>query len=106
MKNILLVALLGLLVSGCATSRDVRRADGWMTHVVRCGGPFLNMGHCIEKAGEICGGRSYTVLNAQGGELPKDPNAIPTGGLPAMPDSMDKFKTDFTADRRLYIKCH
>jgi hypothetical protein len=46
------------------------------------------------------------VLNTQGGELPKDPNAIPTGGLPAMPDSFDKFKAEFNAKRLLYIKCN
>jgi len=102
----LLPAMLAVLVAGCATSRDVRSADGWMTHVVSCGGPILNMGHCIEKAGEICGARSYTVLNAQGGEVPKDPNTIPTGGLPDIPKSMDKVKTDFSAARTLYIKCH
>ena len=106
MQLTLLPALLALLLVGCATSRDVRRADGWVTHVVSCGGPLLNLGHCQEKAGEVCGGRGYTVLNVQGGELPKDPNAIPSGGLPDIPESMDKFKTDFTAERKLYIKCH
>lgn len=91
-------------VSGCATSRDVRLADGWMAHVVSCGGPLLNMGHCLEKAGEICGGRGYVVLNKEGAELPSSANAIPTGGLPDLSGAMSSLE-DYSK-RKLFIKCH
>jgi hypothetical protein len=93
-----------MLVAGCATSRDVRLADGWVTHVVSCGGPLLNMGHCQEKAGAICRGRGYTVLNSQGGELPASPNAMPTGGAPDLPKSLGAMM-DYP-QRKLFIRCN
>lgn len=101
--SLILLATMTTLGTGCATSRDVRRADGWMTHVVSCGGPLLNMGHCLEKAGDICGGRGYDVLDKVGGQLPDSPNAMPTGGLPDFPKSMERLN-DYP-ERKLYIKC-
>lgn len=103
-KTLMLMLALATLVAGCSTSRDVRRADGWMTHVVSCGGPLLNMGHCLEKAGEVCRGYGYTILNQEGGELPASPDAMPTGGLPDVPKSMSGL-TRFQS-RQLYIRCN
>ena len=108
MKKALLMLMLLLppllvLVTGCATSRDVRLADGWKAYVVSCGGPMLNMGHCVEKAGEICLGRGYRVVNHLGEPLP-EANAMPTGGLPDIPKSMQALK-DFP-ERKLFIKCN
>ncbi|NTV95251.1 MAG: hypothetical protein HGA75_07500 [Thiobacillus sp.] len=103
-NRILVPILLAMLLSACATSRDVTRADGWKTHVVSCGGPLLNMGHCLEKAGAICRGYGYTILNKEGGELPASPDAIPTGGLPDMPKSASDL-TNFQG-RTLYIRCN
>jgi hypothetical protein len=106
-REVLLLASMALLatqIAGCATWRSVRQADGWTTYVVSCGGPFLNMGHCLERAGGICRGRGYTILNKSGGELPASPNAIPTGGLPDIPQS----KADMQAyqERKLFIRCN
>lgn len=100
--SLIVLAVMTMAAAGCATSRDVRRADGWMTHVVSCGGPLLNMGHCLEKAGDVCGGRGYDVLNKVGGDLP-DANAIPTGGLPDFAQAMEGVKE--YPERKLYIKC-
>lgn len=103
LRKLLFPFILALPLAGCSTSRDVRLADGWMTHVISCGGPLLNMGHCQEKAGDVCGGRGYRVLNHTGGELPGTANAIPTGGLPDMPESLslDEYQA-----RKLFIKCN
>lgn len=103
-RNLMLLLALAMTVSGCATSRDVRLADGWMAHVVSCGGPLLNMGHCLEKAGEICGGRGYVVLNKEGAELPSSANAIPTGGLPDLSGAMTNLE-DYPK-RKLFIRCN
>ena len=74
-----------------------------MAHVVSCGGPFLNMGHCIEKAGDLCRARGFDILNHEGGDLPKDARQIPTGGLPDIPKSSEAFEN--YPNRRLFIKC-
>jgi len=103
-KKILFCLIVALIVSGCASSRSVRQADGWQNHVVGCGGPLLNMGHCLEKAGDICGGYGYTILNKAGGELPASATAIPTGGGPDLPGSWSEL-TDFQ-ERKLLIRCN
>lgn len=98
------IVLLAVLVGGCASSREVRRADGWKTYVVSCGGPFLNMGHCLEKAGDICRGYGYTVLDKAGGTLPASADALPTGGWPDMPGSAADLTHIQT--RKLYVRCN
>lgn len=96
--------LIAMLLAACASSYEVTRADGWKTHVVSCGGPFLNMGNCIEKAGEICRGYGYTVLDKAGGELPASPDAMPTGGWPDIPASAADL--GHYHGRKLYIRCN
>lgn len=103
MNRIFAFALLAALVAGCATSREVRLADGWQTHVVSCGGPLLNMGHCLEKAGAICRGYGYTIINQAGGEIPPT-GAIPTGGLPDVPKAAADL--GHYPSRKLYIRCN
>lgn len=98
------LAILALSLTGCAVSREVRTADGWINHVVSCGGPFLNMGHCQERAGRICAGRGYHVLNKAGGELPDTPHAMPTGGTPDIPASFSQL-TEYP-ERKLLIRCN
>lgn len=82
MRSLSSLVMLAMLLAGCASSRDVRLADGWMAHVVSCGGPLLNMGHCVEKAGAVCGGRGYRILNATGGNCPPPPTPSPRGPAP------------------------
>jgi hypothetical protein len=103
-KTLLILTGLAVLLAGCASSREVRRADGWLTHVVDCSLPLLNFGHCLEKAGEVCRGYGYTILNQAGGVPPAAPDAMPTGGLPGLPKSFSDL-TDFQA-RKLYIRCN
>lgn len=83
MKVAGLLSLLMLpgLLAGCASERKVYLPSGAVAHVIECGGPALNFGHCVEKAGDICRGMGYTVLNQQGGQVPSDPASMPTGGL-------------------------
>ena len=105
MTRIPLIALLLLaLLQGCATSRNVRTAEGWQTTVISCGGPLLNMGHCLEEAGNVCRGRGYRILNHSGGDLPASPEAIPSGGLPTVPLSRDEWSR--YNKRQLYIQCN
>lgn len=103
---LLLTTLLVLpWLTGCASSRDFRQADGWMTHVISCGGPFLDMGHCLEKAGEVCRGRGYQVLNSAGDSVPDPALAVvPGGGMPNVPLSYSALTR--YPKRKLHIKCN
>jgi hypothetical protein len=97
------MAVTVMFLAGCATSREVRQPDGWQSHVISCGGPFLNMGHCIEKAGEVCGGYGYTIINREGDAQPAAAKSIPSGGGPDVP-AMSGLK-DYQ-ERKLYIRCN
>lgn len=93
-----------LFLAGCATSREVRQADGWQSHVISCGGPLLNMGHCLEKAGEVCSGYGYTIIKREGDAQTDAAKGIPSGGGPDMPKSMSGLK-DYQ-ERKLHIRCN
>jgi hypothetical protein len=62
MKRHLLLAT-ALILSGCATSRQIVGPDGTPAHAIRCGAAVADA--CLEKAGELCP-NGYDVLNAQG----------------------------------------
>lgn len=51
-----------LLVSGCATSKQISGPNGEVLHSIDCTGYYSNMGTCLEKAGKICGSRGYDIL--------------------------------------------
>jgi hypothetical protein len=69
---VLLVAIIG---ASCATSRETYTADGRVGYSINCSGTALNWGNCLEKAGDICGERGYTVLEKSG-----DQGTVVTGG--------------------------
>ena len=52
--------LLALIVSGCATSQEMRRADGSREYLISCG--YFGWYICYDKAKEICPER-YKVLS-------------------------------------------
>jgi hypothetical protein len=94
------MSVMAVMLGGCATAREVRQPDGWQSHVISCGGPFLNVGHCLEKAGEVCGGYGYTVIKREGDTAAAD--SIPSGGGPDLP-AMSGLK-DYQ-ERKLLIRC-
>jgi hypothetical protein len=55
--------LLAILLTGCASSSPTYTASGKQGHSINCSGTARNWGHCLEKAGEICGARGYDVLD-------------------------------------------
>jgi hypothetical protein len=63
----LLVLFLALLVTSCATSREIYTPYGRRGYSIDC--PAAEVGKCFEKAGDLCGEKGYTVL-AKSGELP------------------------------------
>jgi hypothetical protein len=70
---VLLVAIMG--ASCFATSRETYTADGRPGYSINCSGTGLNWGMCLEKAGDLCGERGYTVL-----EKSSDQGSVVTGG--------------------------
>ena len=57
---LLLVALAG---GSCATSREIKTAEGKQGYSIECGAVYLiGSFDCIEKAQELCGRQGYTEL--------------------------------------------
>lgn len=57
------------ILAGCASSREVHLANGWLAFEINCGGPLSGFGNCLDKAGDVCT-RGYEVLDAEGGVVP------------------------------------
>ncbi|MCK8788170.1 hypothetical protein M0638_27865 [Roseomonas sp. NAR14] len=63
-----LAACLGL--AGCTTARQTFGPDGRAAYNITCNGGWNSWGSCYEKAGEVCGGSGYDVLNQAGQSRP------------------------------------
>jgi hypothetical protein len=71
-----LLFLLAIALTGCATSREVHLANGWLAFEINCGGPLSGFGNCLDKAGDVCT-RGYEVLDAEGGVVPDKAAGVP-----------------------------
>jgi len=68
MYRLLAVALTGVLIAGCVTTKEVFLADGSKSYRIGCDGiGYLHTGDCLERAGAICGASGYTILDERGG---------------------------------------
>ncbi|NWG32569.1 MAG: hypothetical protein HXY29_13910 [Rhodocyclaceae bacterium] len=92
-------------LQGCATSKEVFLSDGSKGFNINCGGALMNFGHCLEKAGEICGDKGYLVVNQQGEAVPF---SIASGGYGANTLSASGgfyAQSGTIVTRNLFIKC-
>ena len=51
-----------LTMSGCVHVSETYSSDGQMAYTLDCSGAISNWGMCYQKAGEICSGWGYDVL--------------------------------------------
>jgi hypothetical protein len=104
MKTSFLVAS-ALVLAGCVSVRPTYLADGSQGHAISCNGARLNMGDCIEKAGEICGSSGYTIVDERGSISPfyaasggfKSDQKTSGGGYTAIAGA--------SASRSMFVKC-
>ena len=75
MRQLVFVLFIVIIEASCATSRETYTADGRLGYSINCSGTALNWGNCLEKAGDICGERGYTVLEKSG-----DQGSVVTSG--------------------------
>ncbi len=64
-KLVILICAL-LTMQGCAVAKQVTGPDGQPMYAIDCSGAYLNSGHCLEKAGKICGEGGYEILGGYG----------------------------------------
>ena len=59
-------AVLLVVLSGCATSREIDTAEGKRAYSIECHALFDFSFDCFEKAQELCGVRGFDVLKGSG----------------------------------------
>jgi hypothetical protein len=52
-------------ISGCVTARPVSLPNGTQGYAIRCPGAARDIGDCMNKAAETCGGK-YQILDRDG----------------------------------------
>ncbi|MEA2078991.1 MAG: hypothetical protein U9P00_03885 [Pseudomonadota bacterium] len=65
--KIALPIVLVVLLTACATSKEVDIEEGQRGYSIDCSGDDLNWGMCYEKAGDICGEQGFEILDKTGG---------------------------------------
>lgn len=60
-KNILFSSILLTLVTGCASSVPITSPSGKKGHAIDCS--LFSIAQCYEKAGKVCGGKGYKILD-------------------------------------------
>jgi hypothetical protein len=94
-----------VLLQGCATSSEVFLADGTKGYNINCGGAVMNYGHCLEKAGDICGARGYLVVNQQGDAVPFSTAGGGFGATSQAASGGFYAQSGAIVTRNLFIKC-
>jgi hypothetical protein len=60
------LAVLLVVLSGCATSKEIYTDEGKRAYSIECRAVFESSFDCIEKAQELCGVRGFNVLEKSG----------------------------------------
>jgi len=66
MRSTIMLLVIAVVLSGCATASKTYTADGKEGYNITCSGTVLNWGMCYEKAGNLCGSKGYDVLEKSG----------------------------------------
>ena len=56
-----------MLLSACATSKEIDIAEGQRGYSIDCSAEHLDWSRCYEKAGQICGEKGFEILDKTGG---------------------------------------
>lgn len=56
-----------LLLTACASSKEVDIAEGQRGYSIDCSGDKRNWSLCYQKAGQICGEKGFEIVDKTGG---------------------------------------
>jgi hypothetical protein len=65
-QRVILFTIATITLAGCAGASLTHGPSGRQAVSLNCSGWARNWGMCLERAGEICGARGYTVVNQSG----------------------------------------
>ena len=69
-KTALVAAFSGLVLVGCAITKETYLADGRKGYSISCDGAAVGINVCFEKAGELCKGKGYDLVSREGQIIP------------------------------------
>lgn len=64
-ERLSLAAVAAILLTGCVTARPVALPNGTQGYAIGCPGAARDIGDCMNKAAEVCGGK-YQILDHDG----------------------------------------
>lgn len=74
MKNLAVLVVSIIVLSGCETTKEVYTSDGKIGYSIKCSGTARSWSSCYEKASDICGANGYITL-----EKDTDQGSVITG---------------------------
>ena len=80
----LVILLSTVVLSACATTKEVYTSDGTRGYSINCSGSLLNWDSCYERAGNICSTEGYEVLEKTGEEgltVPGNSSSLQRGSI-------------------------
>ena len=80
----LIILLSTVILSACATSKEVYTSDGTRGYSINCSGSMLNWDSCYERAEKTCSAEGYEVLEKTGEEgltVPGNSSSLQRGSI-------------------------
>lgn len=106
MKKALSLLAALLLLSACVHDKAAYLPDGSTGYHISCNGSWFSMGDCINRAGELCKDKGYTVINQNGEALPF---AMSNGGFSSNAYGASggyNSQSGVVVNRDLFVKCN
>ncbi len=100
--NRLIAVCLIIFLAGCATSSDIYLPDGSKGLKINCDGAVQDFGACMQKAGEECGSRGYSIINQSGEAVPF---SIASGQITSEAGAF-QAQSGAVITRSLLVKCN
>ena len=99
-KFVWLSMLILTTLCGCVRSKPITGPDGTQVYSIECNGIQNTIADCLEKAGEVCGARGYSVLGAD-----KEFSSTATAFYTGNPNNPLAYVPTNRFNRNLLIQC-
>jgi hypothetical protein len=104
----LLLAALGL--ASCTVAQDAYLPDGSTGYHIACGGAWLSMADCTQKAGDICGPAGYKIYSQSGEYIPYTSSGgetVTSANRHGVSSASDYSSTSGSiVQRDMFVKCN
>lgn len=100
-RNLLLIALAGVLLNACATVKETYSSDGRKAFTLNCSGTARGWDKCYAAAGDICKEAGYDILDRSS----EDTSVAAVGGNVSSSGGSVSGSSVKTNERSMVIAC-